>query len=250
VGVSGESATNFGVLGKCAGGNSGVHGLSDTGHGVFGQSRTNHAVHGESGQGRGVVGISQTFFGVSGLSTSGVGVSGESTTGVGVFAKGGRLAGQFQGHVEVTGNLVVSGDIQLANADCAEDFTVAGSVLAEPGTVMVLNDEGELQPSVQPYDRRVAGVVSGAGAYQPGLVLDRHDSARLRQPIALLGKVFCKVDAQSNPIAVGDLLTTSPTPGHAMATNDPVRSFGAVIGKALRPLVGGRGVIPILITLQ
>ena len=65
-----------------------------------------------------------------------------------------------------------------------------------------------------------------------------------------MGKVYCKVDAQYAPIEVGDLLTTSPTPGHAMKAADPLKGFGSVIGKALRPLNGGQGMIPILIALQ
>ena len=69
-------------------------------------------------------------------------------------------------------------------------------------------------------------------------------------PIALMGKVFCMVDAQYAPITVGDLLTTSPTQGHAMKAGDPAKAFGSVIGKALRPLKDGRALIPILITLQ
>lgn len=31
--------------------------------------------------------------------------------------------------------------------------------------------------------------------------------------VALVGKGYCKFDAQYAPIEVGDLLTTSPTPG-------------------------------------
>jgi hypothetical protein len=62
--------------------------------------------------------------------------------------------------------------------------------------------------------------------------------------------VYCKVDAQYSPIEVGDLLTTSPTPGHAMKADDPLKAFGTVIGKALRPLSEGQGLIPILIALQ
>jgi hypothetical protein len=66
----------------------------------------------------------------------------------------------------------------------------------------------------------------------------------------LLGKVYCKVDAQFAAISVGDLLTTSPTPGHAMKAADPSKAFGAVIGKAMGPLNEGQGLIPILIALQ
>ena len=53
----------------------------------------------------------------------------------------------------------------------------------------------------------------------------------------LVGKVFCKVDGA---IDVGDLLTTSQTPGHAMKATDPQRAFGAVIGKALKSWSGAR----------
>jgi len=65
-----------------------------------------------------------------------------------------------------------------------------------------------------------------------------------------MGKVFCKVDAQTSPVEVGDLLTTSATPGHAMKAEDPTKAFGSVIGKALRPFKEGAGLIPILIALQ
>ncbi len=65
-----------------------------------------------------------------------------------------------------------------------------------------------------------------------------------------MGKVYCKVDAQYGAIEIGDLLTTSPTPGYAMKANDPLRAFGAVIGKALSTLPEGTGMIPILVTLQ
>ena len=115
---------------------------------------------------------------------------------------------------------------------------------------MVLGEEGKLEQSRKAYDKRVAGVVSGAGDYKPGIVLDKQQSKNIRQPIALLGKVYCKIDTQYGAIEVGDLLTSSPTPGHAMKAEDPLKAFGTVIGKALRPCAGGQGLIPILIALQ
>jgi len=157
---------------------------------------------------------------------------------------GGGYAGYFQGNVTVTGDVILSG------ADCAEEFDAAQAVEIEPGTVMVLDRAGALQPSQQAYDKRVAGVISGAGDYKPGIVLDKQQSLENRVPVALVGKVYCKVDAQYAPIEVGDLLTTSPTPGHAMKANDPLKAFGAVIGKALRPLEAGQELLPILIALQ
>jgi hypothetical protein len=154
-----------------------------------------------------------------------------------------------QAKLHVLGDIKASGGIQLHNADCAEDFDIADAQVFEPGTVMVLGRGGALQESRRAYDKRVAGVVSGAGEFRPGLVLDkRSDGAR--QPIALLGKVYCKVDAGYGAIDVGDLLTTSPTPGHAMKASDPIASFGAIIGKAMECYHDTRGLIAILVALQ
>jgi hypothetical protein len=143
-----------------------------------------------------------------------------------------------------------SGDIVLRNADCAEEFDVAHVPGAEPGAVMVIGSDDALELGREAYDKRVIGVVSGAGDLKPGIVLGRQPSCRHRLPIALTGKVFCKVDARYAPIAVGDLLTTSATPGHAMKAVDQQRAFGAVIGKALRAQAADTGLIPVLIALQ
>jgi hypothetical protein len=161
-----------------------------------------------------------------------------------------RMRITASGTVEVPGTLNVGGDITMPAADFAEDFQVAASVAVEPGMVMVLDEDGVLRPSYESYDRKVAGVISGAGHFKPGLILDRQSSSERRLPLALVGKVCCKADATSSQIGVGDLLTTSRTPGHAMKAIDPARSFGAVIGKALRPLESGCGLIPILVALQ
>lgn len=199
---------------------------------------------------------------VAGFSVSNFGVFASSEQDVGLFARGATLAAQFEGDINVsgncefigafhtTGNLTVDGDIQLAGADYAEDFDITNPCEAEPGTVMVLDDSGGVRMSDQAYDRRVAGVVSGAGDYKPAVILDRHASGTNRRPLALMGKVYCMVDASDAAIAIGDLLTTSSTPGHAMKAENPAQAFGAVIGKALRPLAGGRGLVPILVALQ
>ena len=284
VGVSGNSVNNIGVYGQSQvnnavqgnskspdhsgvagfndGGGTGVAGVNTGGGiGVYGQSQGNNAVQGNSKSARdsGVAGFNDGGgIGVFGQSTGNDGVQGNSLDvnhsgvagfnhagGIGVFGTSvGGLAGKFQGDVEVTG------DIRLTNADCAEDFNIGSDVKIEPGTVMVLGEEGTLFPSQRGYDKCVVGVVSGAGNYKPGIVLDKQESENNRQPIALLGKVYCKVDAQYGVVEVGDLLTTSPTPGYAMKADDPIKAFGAVIGKALRPLNEGQGLIPILVALQ
>ena len=229
------SSPSIGVFGA---GVTGVYGMSDTGTGagVFGQSQGFDAVVGET------------------LSPAHAGVTGRNTTsgakgGVGIYGVGGLYAGKFDGNVRVNGTLTATVDVVLGS-DCAEDFDIVPSSHIDPGTVMVLTDSGDLQACQEPYDRRVAGVLSGAGDYEPGLILGRREVSPDRMPLALVGKVYCKADAQYGPIEVGDLLTTSPTPGHAMRAMDPLKAFGSVVGKALRRLDAGQDLIPILVALQ
>ena len=154
------------------------------------------------------------------------------------------------GDVTATGNVTVSGDVLLTGADCAEHFDTDSKTSLEPGTVVVIDENGTLRECSEPYDRRVAGVVSGGGSYRPALLLGNRSNTEGCAPVALVGKVFCKVDATSAPLQFGDLLTTAQRPGHAMKASDPARAFGAVIGKALRSLPNGVGLIPILVALQ
>ncbi len=261
-GVAGTSKEGVGVYGETTGPNGvGVLGENKSnGNGVVGKSQSTTGAAGVWGEGpvNGVIGVSYTYVGVYGETRvpgpvgagvwgkhmgEGTGVMGESVKGIGVIGKGAKLAGYFEGDVEVTG------DIRLANADCAEDFDISEAEQIEPGTVMVLGEEGKLEQSQRAYDKRVAGVISGAGSYKPGIVLDKQSKGN-RKPVALLGKVYCKVDASYGAVEIGDLLTTSPSRGHAMKANDPLKAFGSVIGKALRPLAEGQSLIPILIALQ
>jgi hypothetical protein len=280
-GLSHSTTGGHGVLGRADAGGAGTAGeSSSTGPGVIGvnSDTTPQAGAGVVGKSAaaGVVGESTTWMGVFGLSHSttgghgvmgradggGAGAVGESTKGIGVFGstdsgeaavkgvhKGGGLAGFFDGDVFVSRDIKVKGDVQLTGADVAEDFGVIGDLAAEPGCVVVLAGDDQIRVSDQPYDRRVAGVVSGAGSYRPALVLDRREDAT-RRPLALTGKVWCKVDADCGPVQIGDMLTTSPTAGHAMCASDPTRAFGAVIGKALGTLQCGRGLLPVLVALQ
>ncbi len=254
-GVFGQSASGPGVSGSSTG-SVGVDALTETGPAAM------RAVH--HGDGPGVLGVCQGsgHSGVFGQSASGPGVSGISTGSVGVDAKtqsgpaalraihaGGGLAGEFVGNVHVSHFLIVDGDIQLTGGDLAEQFGFIGLMPAEPGSVVVLAGDDLVRVSEQPYDRRVAGIVSGAGSYRPGIVLDRQPDPN-RCTLALTGKVWCKVDAEYGPIDVGDMLTSSPTPGYAMRVTDPARAFGAVIGKSLGSLQTGRGLVPVLVALQ
>ncbi len=274
IGVSGDSQLGQGVRGTSVRGR-GTEGFSINLEGVVGTSKQSTGVLGVAeGSGSGVLGQSNQGSGVVATSSNGQGLTVFSDNDIGIFSQGATFSGVFNGAFVVNkgpnpkdptkspsdingsivindGNLFVNkGDIILTGADCAEEFDIVGVENIESGTVMIINEEGALRISDQPYDKKVAGVISGAGDYKPGLILDRQQSPNDRKPIALIGKVYCKADAQHGAIEVGDLLTTSPTSGHAMKAIDPLKAFGAIIGKALRPLKEGQGLIPILVSLQ
>jgi hypothetical protein len=80
--------------------------------------------------------------------------------------------------------------------------------------------------------------------------IDDSDALSAEVPLAIVGIVPCKVTEENGPIAPGDLLVSSSTPGHAMKGTNRVRMLGAVIGKALEPLSEGKGIIQVLVTLQ
>ena len=239
------------ILGVNNGAAYAIYGLGKGGgEGIRGETLGNdEAKAGVVGYSGGTGGNAPAMYGIA--FKDGIGVIGESKgNGYGVCAYSKKTAiygkaptaGYFEGNVSVTG------DISLLNADCAEDFDAPGDDQA--GTVMILNDDGSIEPSRHAYDKKVAGVISGGGGNKPGIVLDRHSSQTHRKPIALMGKVYCKVDATYSSIEVGDLLTTSNTRGHAMKALDPSKAFGAVIGKALRQLKAGTGLVPVLVALH
>jgi hypothetical protein len=143
-----------------------------------------------------------------------------------------------------------AGDILFRNGDCAEEFDFAEPDLVQAGSVVALADDGKLHLARHPYDRRVAGIVSGGGDTRPGIILGRDPTRRSRLPVALAGRVQCWVDASYSPVDIGDLLTTSATPGHAMRAADPAQAFGSVIGKAMGSLRTGAGLVPVLVALQ
>jgi len=240
VGVEGESKSGDGVTGATWNwARSGVFGANwstesvpegrvgpPAGNGVYGYTDVPNA--------SGVVGA------ISATNTQGAGITGIGTT-----------AGRFFGNVDVIGNVQVSGDVVLAGNDCAERFDIVAGASAEPGAVMVSCDDGSVRPCTESYDSRVVGVVSGAGDFRPALTLGRisQDTTKIA-PIALLGRVFCLVDATYGSVRVGDMLTTSKRCGHAMKAGDRAKAFGAVLGKSMGQLSEGRGLVPVLVSLQ
>jgi hypothetical protein len=250
---------------------SGVYAASTSGRGLEGWSTSNYGASGDSQTFAGVRGTSVSAAGTEGWSTNNSGVFGTSQNGDGVYgvtsnpnasgihgvgAQGGKAA-QFDGTVQVNGAMNVSGNVNVGGdilfsggMDCAEHFDLAAGEAGEPGTVMVIREGGELAPCSKAYDKKAAGVVSGAGQFRPAVLLGPRSEDGKRPPIALIGRVCCKVDADISPIEAGDLLTTSPTRGHAMKAADPAKAFGTVVGKALASLTCGKGLVPMIVCLQ
>jgi hypothetical protein len=141
-------------------------------------------------------------------------------------------------------------------SDVAEPYHVAaaGTVKALAGMVVCIDAEkvGQMKVAVRAYDRRVAGIISGANGVHPGITLRQKGTvADGELPVASIGRVWCWCDADANgSIAAGDMLTTSDTPGHAMKVTDFAHANGAVIGKAMSPLKSGRGLVLVLVSLK
>jgi hypothetical protein len=150
--------------------------------------------------------------------------------------------------LELRGGSDFSENFDIGNAN-----TNGAATGIEPGMLVSINPArpGKLLLSGRGYDRRVVGVISGAGGVKPGVVMGQEGSlADGKHPVALSGRVYAWVDATRGAIRPGDLLTTSPTPGHAMKVRDAARAQGAIIGKAMTGLKSGRGLVLVLVTLQ
>jgi len=138
-------------------------------------------------------------------------------------------------------------------SDIAEPFDLSDKESIEPGMVVSIDVEqpGKLTVSQTAYDKTVAGVISGAGGINPGLVMRQDGTvADGRYPVSLTGRVYVKTDARYGSIQPGDLLTTSDTPGHAMKVTDYQRAQGAILGKAMSHLDEGTGLVLVLVSLQ
>ncbi len=156
--------------------------------------------------------------------------------------------------LDVNGTTTTKVLVITGGADLSENFDVspAGREI-RPGMVVSINPDqpGELMVSHQAYDRKVAGIISGAGDVQPGLHMGHQGTqADGEYPVALTGRVYCWADASQGSIQPGDLLTTSNTPGHVMRVTDYEKAQGATLGKAMSTVEKGQGLVLVLVGLQ
>jgi hypothetical protein len=114
-------------------------------------------------------------------------------------------------------------------------FDAASAVQAGDVLVVIPNNGRELHPCATAADSMVVGIAL-------------EDAEGGKVTVAGSGFTYVKADATITPIAVGDLLVTSPNPGHAMkmAAFEP----GTVLGKALESLEVGTGMIKVLVMLR
>ncbi|HSH31576.1 MAG TPA: hypothetical protein VK963_02805, partial [Candidatus Saccharimonadales bacterium] len=159
-------------------------------------------------------------------------------------------AGNVKLRVDSDGDLFLDGNITAASttitagaADVAEEYNVTDD--AQPGDIVMAQGGINVGKSQGTYQRAILGVVSTS----PGLTLSLRDqngtaTTANPKPIALVGRVPVKVSGENGAIAVGDPLTSSSVPGMAMKATAP----GMIIGRALEPFSGERGVIEVFVT--
>ncbi len=216
--------------------------------GVRGQST------GESGTGAGVAGASR--FGAGGIFGSeheysviadGVGSTFnkfDSTMnlrgeGKAILAMG---SSDFHGRVNLKGD----GKTQEFPGGIVELFEVDDAEFVTPGDLLVASENGNsvLSRSKKGYNPAVIGIVSG----NPYLAVNNSGKEEKIYPVALSGKVLCRIDARNNPVKPGDLIVASDTPGCGMKGKiDSFNKVGTVIGKALDSLDEGIGLVPVFI---
>lgn len=286
VGVKGIAGGNlqystdyhFGVQGICDGPN-------DTGSSAIMGQASNKAYSGVFKGGKGVeitatdtalkvkgnnaiIGIGYSFD----ANVSPVGVAGKGgSKGVGVYGEtsaSDNYAGWFKNTkgkdfpgIQVDGYIKSSGTVRAPNVDFAEWIKVSDQTISA-GDVLVIDPAmiESLKKSNEPFSTLVAGIVSTKPAFVGGYYIkEKNQTIDLSNEemekngykmLSLAGRVPCNVSTENGPIEIGDLLTTSSTPGYAMKVTDKMKAMGAIVGKALEPLKEGKGKIIVLITLQ
>jgi hypothetical protein len=161
----------------------------------------------------------------------------------------------IDGNNGLGGSLVKTQILQITGgSDLSEQFDVlADGQEPQPGMVVCIDPEnaGKLAVCSRKHDRAVAGVISGAGGVKSGMLMGQADTIATGQhAVALTGRVYVRCDASFGTIQPGDLMTTSPTPGHAMKVTDSAAAQGAVLGKSMTALVEGQGLVLVLVSLQ
>lgn len=151
---------------------------------------------------------------------------------------------------------IIVDELQIkGGADFAEYFDIIETTTApEAGMLVSISEtaEGKMTISSNPYDKKVAGVISGANGISAGMTMGQQGTiADGKHPVAISGRVYVKAEASVHAISPGDLLTTSSVAGHAMKAANQKKATGAIIGKAMGHLAAGQtGYVLVLLSIQ
>jgi hypothetical protein len=264
-GVMGRSTNGYGIEGVTTSGSAGVWAHSTNGVGLSAHSDNSHSIYVDgagsdglmvSSAGADGVGVwSATYSGVSVNSAgiNGVEVLSATYDGVHVYSAGHSYYGSGKKGAEDFA-VLNTGEVRskVGFATLAQDYAVMMNVQGlksdyEPGDVLVISAEQDLMAGLcaASYSTTVIGVYTESPGFLGGqAVTSQADGI----PVAVMGIVSVKVNAENGPIHAGDLLVTSSIPGYAMRGEDPPP--GTILGKALGSLDSGSGEIQVLLTLQ
>lgn len=123
--------------------------------------------------------------------------------------------------------------------DIAEKLEIDGSV--EPGDVVIFVKHYKFNKSAQANSKNIVGVISG----RPAFIIGGKEKGK---PIALAGQVEVKVCNQNGNIRIGDFLTTSDVPGHAMKSTD--MTPGSILGQAMEDFSNDKGKIKMIVKMR
>lgn len=116
---------------------------------------------------------------------------------------------------------------QAKYADLAENYQADAQYV--PGTVLVFGGAREVTTTDRDHDTAVAGIVSTNPAHlMNGMLVGDNVVA-----LGLTGRLPCRVQG---PVAKGDVLVTSTTPGAAQKIDNSRFLPGCVVGKALESI--------------
>jgi hypothetical protein len=149
---------------------------------------------------------------------------------------------------------IVTDVLQInGGSDLSENFNIESEDLQPiPGMVVSISEEkiGSLEIARAAFDKKVAGIISGANGVDTGMLMGQKGSlADGDFPVALTGRVYVYANNEAGEIVPGDMLTTSYQPGYAMKVTDHSRAQGAIIGKAMSK-IDENGFVLVLVNLQ
>ncbi|MCX5669161.1 MAG: hypothetical protein NTX89_03465 [Candidatus Omnitrophica bacterium] len=166
------------------------------------------------------------------------------------------VTGAVLGYEDLTIRRLWAGSPGAAYYDLAEVTPVRKEKDLELGDVVCIDKEAKvrMRRSQKSYDPLVSGIVSdletAAMVIGGDTTTEEITTIKDKKPIALVGRVLCKVNTENGPIEIGDLLVTSNKPGYAMKADINKLKPGMVLGKAMESLKNGEGKIIVWITLQ